>query len=297
MKTILITGGTGLIGQKLMVDLLHKNYHIHILTQQKNKLSANPAITYFYWNVFRKEINLEAFKNVDFIIHLAGENIGKKYWTKNQLQIILDSRVQSTQLLINTIKNNNFTIKKIICTTAIGWYGADNPESVKFGFIESNPAANDILGQICYQWENEIHNFKSLLIPLVIARLGLVISNEGGVLPLFLKALKFNIQLILGNGNQWFSWIDLDDVVKFITFSLENSTIEGVYNVVNPLALSQKKWVEKIALKYNNLPTIKLYLPAWLIILVKGKLGKELLKSQKINSSKLLQTGFIFSTL
>lgn len=297
MKTILITGGTGLIGQKLIADLLNKNYTIHILSQQKNKSSSNTAITYFYWNVLQKEINIHAFKNVDFIIHLAGENIGKKYWTKKQIQLIQNSRVLSTQLLINTIKKHDFSIKKIVCTTAIGWYGADNFNSLQVGFNESNPAATDILGNICFNWENEIHNFKTLKIPLVIGRLGLVISKDGGILPLFLKALKFNIQLIIGNGNQWFSWVEIDDVVKFISVSLENQSMEGIYNVVNPDVLTQKKWVNNIALKYHKLHTLKLYIPAWLIILIKGKLGKELLKSQKVNSDKLQQKGFIFSTL
>ncbi|MCX8481349.1 MAG: TIGR01777 family oxidoreductase, partial [Sediminibacterium sp.] len=262
MKTILITGGTGLIGQKLIADLLNKNYTIHILSQQKNKSSSNTAITYFYWNVLQKEINIHAFKNVDFIIHLAGENIGKKYWTKKQIQLIQNSRVFSTQLLINTIKKHDFSIKKIVCTTAIGWYGADNFNSLQVGFNESNPAATDILGNICFNWENEIHNFKTLKIPLVIGRLGLVISKDGGILPLFLKALKFNIQLIIGNGNQWFSWVEIDDVVKFISVSLENQSMEGIYNVVNPDVLTQKKWVNNIALKYHKLHTLKLYIPA-----------------------------------
>ncbi len=148
MSKILITGGTGLVGTRLTKMLIDKNHQVVILTRTAN------AQNEYEWNISEKKIDKEAFVNVDYIIHLAGAGIADERWTSKRKKTIIDSRVETANLIFNTIKENNIKIKGFISASGIGYYGAITSDTI---FEETDKAGTDFLGEVCGKWENAAH--------------------------------------------------------------------------------------------------------------------------------------------
>src|SRR5690349_7838973 len=147
MTTVLITGGTGMIGTHLQKFLSEKGYSIIVLIRnEKSRKSSHPSIAYAKWNVEKGEIDKVAITSADYIIHLAGANVAEKRWTDKRKKEIVESRTKSGELLIKSLKEIPNKVKAVISASAIGWYGPDTKESRKHGFKEDAPAANNFLG-------------------------------------------------------------------------------------------------------------------------------------------------------
>jgi len=170
MATVLITGGTGLIGRHLCQKLLEKGYDVTILSRIRKQGVAIPT---YVWDLDKKEIQKEAIATADYIIHLAGANIGDKRWTANRKRLIIDSRVKSGQLIYNKIKKHKKNIKAFISASAIGFYGAITSDKIS---TEADPPASDFLGATCKQWEQSTDRFKDLEIRIVKIRTGVVLT-------------------------------------------------------------------------------------------------------------------------
>src|SRR3954447_25328202 len=151
MATVLITGGTGLIGTAVTKMLVTKGYEVIILTRQSSKQGDQPAISYAHWDVEDGTINKDAIANADHIIHLAGANVGDKRWTKKRKKEIVDSRVKSGELVVKALTEIPNKVQSVLSASGIGWYGADTNISKQKGFDENDPASNDFLGQVCKQ--------------------------------------------------------------------------------------------------------------------------------------------------
>ena len=215
---ILITGATGLIGKKLTADLLSKGYSVNYLTTRKSKIKSSKQINGYYWDPEKDIIDLQCFKNVDTIINLAGSNIAKRWTNPNKLEI-LKSRIQSLILLRDSIVKNNLKIKKIISASAIGIY----PSSYQRVYSENNNIiSNNFLGKVVNDWELAVSSFNDLKIEIAIVRIGLVLSKDGGILSKSLLPIKFGFGSFFGSGNQWQSWIHIQDISN-IWFSMEES--------------------------------------------------------------------------
>src|SRR5437773_6288839 len=153
MATVLITGGTGLIGRALTKELLNRNYDVIILTRDPGKYSTGSRLCYAKWNIEEQTIDKDAIAKADHIIHLAGENVGEKRWTEKRKKQIVESRTQTSALLVKALKEIPNNIKTVVTASGIGWYGEQKrPEP----FVETDPPAEDFLGQACKQWENSI---------------------------------------------------------------------------------------------------------------------------------------------
>ena len=172
MTKILITG-IGLVGKSLGKFLSNKGFTVNFLTRNPDKYSD---LNTFKWDLNSNYIDTDAFKNVTVLIHLAGTNISNKRWTKERKNDILNSRIQSTQLLIRTIQRQNLNIKSIISISAIGYYGAITSQKI---YDESAPPATDFLGNTCMQWEKALLKFETLNCKNVILRSGVVLSKKG----------------------------------------------------------------------------------------------------------------------
>ena len=294
MTTILITGGTGLVGNALTKALLSKGYSVIILTRQKDKQSTVPNLSYAHWDIDSMYIDGQIFEQVTHIIHLAGAGVADKRWTKKRKQEIVDSRVKSGQLLVQTLRNIPNKVQAIISASAIGWYGADPLVPNPNPFTEDQKSATDFLGTTCKLWEESTIPLKEIDKRLVHIRIGIVLSKNGGALKEFIKPQKFGVAAILGNGKQVISWIHIDDLVQLFITSIEKETMQGAYNAVAPNPVSNKALTIALA-KARDKFYIPIHVPSFVLKIVLGEMSVEVLKSATVSAEKLLATGFQFT--
>src|SRR4030095_15118532 len=222
MNTVMITGGTGLIGTALTKALLEKNYEVIILSRFPEKYSSqSPGLSYAKWNIEDQTFDISSLKRSEYIIHLAGAGIADKRWTSKRKKVIVESRTRGGDLLVKALTENANNVRAVISASGIGWYGPSSPGekgTETRPFIEADPAAEDFLGITGVQWEASIDPVTSLGKRLVKFRTGIVLSNHGGALKKFKNTLWFGIAPILGNGKQVMSWIHADDLVRLYLY-------------------------------------------------------------------------------
>ena len=292
MQTILITGGTGLVGEALTAALLAKNYKIIVLTRSLHGKQEEKHLSYALWDIKKQYLDLSVITKADYIIHLAGAGVVDKRWTDSYKKEILESRTRSSQLIVDSLKNSANNVKAVICASATGWYGADKQANASFA--ESDAAADDFLGNTCKEWEASIEPVAVLGKRLVKLRTGIVLSTRGGALAEFKKPLQFGIAAILGTGRQMVSWIHIDDLCNLYIAAIENEKLSGSYNAVAPNPVSNKKLTVTLAKALNKKLYISLHVPAFILKLIMGQSSIEVLKSTTVNCQKILNTGFKF---
>lgn len=293
MCTILITGGTGLIGKSLSKALLAKGYRVIILTRKMMDKQPFPNLSYAVWNIQKKMIDIAALQEADYIIHLAGAGVVDKKWTESYKKEILNSRTESSRLIVDSLKNNSNRVKAVISSSAIGWYGEDGED--RGPFTETDVAADNFLGQTCKLWEESIEPVTRLNKRLVKLRTGIVLNNDGGALPEFKRPLLFGIGAILGNGKQIISWIHTDDLCRLFIYAIENEEINGTYNAVAPNPVSNKVLTLNLAKTMRGKFYIPVHIPSFIIKLILGERSIEVLKSTAVSCKKILEAGFNFS--
>ncbi len=292
MRTILITGGTGLVGKALVKQLVQKNYQVIILTRTIKETAPIANVSYALWNVKENTIDVEAVKKADAIIHLAGAGVMDKKWTPAYKKEIRESRTKSSELLIKTLKNNVHKVQVIVSASAIGWYGEDKIPGHFFTENEKPDAA--FLGEVCKEWEASIEPAEALGIRVTKLRTGIVLSKDGGAYPEFKSSLKFGVASILGNGTQVVSWIHIDDLCRQYIFALENEHIHGSYNAVAPAPVTNKTLTLAIANKVKSKFYIPIHVPQFALTILMGTRSVEILKSATVSADKIKKDGFIF---
>ena len=238
-----------MIGKALTEKLLEDGHDVIILTRSPGKYSNTSRLSYAGWDLETQTIDTNAITKADYIIHLAGAGVADKRWTAKRKNEIFESRTKSSELIVKALKENANAVKAIVSASGIGWYGSpsltlsDGKGTEKYPFIETDPSAEDFLGTTCRAWEASIDPVVSLGKRLVKFRTGVVMSKEGGALKEFKKPLRFGLATILGNGKQVMSWIHSDDLVSLYMYAIENEKLQGVYNAVAPLPLTNKKLI------------------------------------------------------
>jgi len=292
MQTVLITGGTGMIGKTLTTLFLEKGYKVIVLTR-KEKKSRRLNLSFAKWDVEKSTIDLGAIQAANVIVHLAGEGVADKRWSEKRKQAIVDSRVKSGNFLVKVLSEHQHQVHTFIAASAIGWYGPDTEISLANGFVETDPSDNSYLGNTCQLWEQSTSTIESMSIRLVTLRIGIVFNKKGGALAEFIKPAKFGLATILGRGKQMVSWIHQKDLCKMIYFAAENKFILGVFNAVAPFPVSNKKLVLTIA-KIKHAVFLPIYLPSFLLKIILGEMSIEVLKSANVSSAKIEGDGFVF---
>ncbi len=292
MTTVLITGGSGMIGTALTKELVASGYRIIILTRNPSGFRNSERIQYAAWDPSRQTIDASAIQAADYIIHLAGANVAEGRWTQKRKREIIDSRVQSGQLLVKAMSENTNHIKAVISSSAIGYYGPDamipNPKP----FRETDPPIHDFLSGVVQKWEAAISQITQQNKRLVILRTGIVLSNEGGAYTEFKKPLRFGMAAVLGNGKQVVSWIHIHDLVRMYIRAIENESMNGIYNAVAPAPVTNRELVLSIA-RHNKF-YIPIQVPSFVLKTMLGEMSIEVLKSTTVSSEKIQGEGFVF---
>jgi uncharacterized protein len=293
MATIMITGGTGLIGSALTQHLLHNGHDVIVLTREPGAQPARQGIEYAGWDLRKGWIDEDAFQRADHIVHLAGANVAEKRWTSKRKQEIVYSRVQSGALLVNALKGISNKVQSVVSSSAIGWYGPDREIPNTEPFVESAPHSNDFLGTTCAAWEAAIAPAADLEKRLVYLRTGIVLSKEGGAFAEFMKPLKLGVATVMGSGKQVVSWIHIQDLVRMYTEAIFSSQWKGVYNAVAPHPVSNKELITSMAHKRGKF-SLRFPVPSLALNLVLGQMSIEVLKSATVSAKKVLDNGFVF---
>jgi uncharacterized protein (TIGR01777 family) len=281
---ILITGGTGLVGTKLTHALKARGCEVRILTTSAVRAEKPDA---FYWNLKDQYIDHHAFEGVEYIIHLAGAGVADKSWTKERKQLIYDSRVKNTQLLVE--RSKEYPIKGIVAASAVGYYGMDTGDSE---LSEDDQRGKDYLSDVVVDWEQSIALFQEQDRKVAALRIGIVLSTDGGALKKMMMPFKLGIGSPIGNGKQWMSWIHEDDLVEMILFAMDNQ-LTGVYNAVGPAPVTNAQFSQTLA-KVLNKPFWAPNVPSFVLKLMYGELANVVLGGNKVSSRKIEKAGYIF---
>jgi uncharacterized protein len=287
MTKVLITGGTGVVGKHLSKKLQEMGYEVAILSRTKNTKTKIPSYT---WDLKKNEIDEEAINTADHIIHLAGVNIGEKRWTSKRKQLIFDSRIKSGELIYNKIDRINNKLSTFITASAIGYYGAITSDII---LSETEPPADDFLGQTCKEWEQVADRFADIGVRAVKIRTGIVLANQGGALSKIIIPIKMGIGSAIGDGNQYMPWIHINDLCSIYIKAIEDTQMIGPYNAVAPEHLTNKQFMETVALVLNK-PFWFPKIPSFAIKLIFGKMSQMILTGSRISSDRIKNSGFVF---
>lgn len=286
-ETVLISGGSGLIGRRLGELLMAEGYHVRILTRKKK---PSIALEQAEWNPETNFLEKDALLGIDFIINLSGTGIADKRWTEKRKKEIIDSRVKPVKTLIHHLKNSTHQVKAFINASAIGIY----PKNTSQVMTEESLPGDDFLSLSVVQWENALMQAElPVNIRKIILRFGAVLSLKGGALPQILMPLRFRIAACLGSGKQTVSWVHLDDVCYALVHLLRHQQLSGVYNVTAPLPVTFKALTDEIR-RAKNQWSIKVSVPAFILKLMLGERACLVLDSVRVSSALLKSTGFSF---
>ena len=287
MATVLITGGTGLVGKHLCKHLKNAGYDVAILSQVRYNKSEFPI---YYWNWKKQEIDEVALQNSDFIIHLAGANIANQRWSNQRKKLIVDSRVKSAEFLHKKIKELHLSPTAFISASAVGYYGMETSQKI---FKESNTPSTDFLGQTCRLWEKAATNTYDSRIRTTLIRTGIVLTQNDGALAKMLQPIKLGAISAIGNGKQYMPWIHIDDLCAIFLKAITDPRMHGAYNATAPEHHTNKSFTKAIAKSLGKkmwLPN----LPAFLLKLTLGEMANILLFGSRTSSKKIIDKGFQF---
>jgi uncharacterized protein len=282
---ILMTGSSGLIGSALIPFLAGQGFQVVRLVRQKTAPGENVAV----WDPDEGKLQMSSMEQTDAVVHLAGENVAEGRWTERQKKRIRESRVQGTRLLSESLAQLEAAPRVLVSASAVGFYGSRGDEVL----TEESSPGSDFLAEICKEWEAATEPARQKGIRVVNFRIGMVISGKGGALSAMLPAFKAGAGGKLGDGQQFVSWIALDDLTLAISHVIANESISGPVNAVSPNPVRNVEFTEILG-KVLGRPTF-VSMPAPVVRLIFGEMADALLlASQRAEPRRLLDTGFTF---
>ncbi|MCC6980473.1 MAG: TIGR01777 family oxidoreductase [Candidatus Melainabacteria bacterium] len=282
---VAITGSTGLVGKKIVARLEGGGHQVVKLVRGKPKDQSE-----FSWDPMGGKIDPKAFEGADAVIHLAGENIASKRWSSEQKAKIKQSRVKGTELIAHTIAIMDNPPRTLISTSAVGYYGSRGSEMLS----EKSTSGKGFLAAVCRDWEDATKSAEHKGLRVVHARLGVVLSREGGALKLMLPPFLMGGGGPLGNGQQYMSWIDLDDTASAFIYLLTADGVSGPVNIVSPDPVTNAEFTKTLASVIHR-PAF-FAVPEFAVKMMFGEMGEEcLLGSNRVSADKLVSSGFKFA--
>ena len=282
MKNILIAGGSGLVGKQLSKLLTQNEYEVAWLSRSIKTSSSYPT---YKWNPKTGVIDPEAIAFADVIIVLSGENIAAERWTDKFKKKIITSRLQAAQTISNALKNHSNNVAHVIAASAIGFYGDRNDRLVD----ELSDKGIGFLADTTQQWENAYSDFT---IPVTNIRIGVVLSKSGGALVEMSLPVKWGIASPLGSGQQFISWIHIDDLAGLFMHVIQNQ-LTGIYNAVASNPVTNEEFTKQLK-KSLSKNAISLPTPIWALKLLLGEKSAIVLDSTRVSNKKIIESGFTF---
>ncbi len=288
MSTVLIPGGTGLIGSHLCKKLVESGYDVAVLSRTGNRII--PDVRVYNWQPDKNEIEQEAIETADYIINLSGANIGEKRWSVLRKKMILDSRVETTKLIYRKVKEYKKDLKAYVSASATGYYGSLTTNEI---YKENSPPANDFLGNTCRLWEQSADRFSELGIRTVKIRTGVVLTHKGGALSKMILPVKLGIGSAIGSGNQYMPWIHIDDLCNIYIKSIEDNDMLGAYNAVSPDHKTNEEFT-MILSRILKRPFWFPKVPAFVMKILFGEMSELLLEGSRVSAEKIKSAGYKF---
>ena len=283
-EVVLITGGTGLIGSVLQTILLDADYEVILLSRNaKNENS-------YLWDVEKNFIDKQAILKADHLIHLAGAGIADKPWTEARKKEIIDSRVDTTSLLIESCKQHKKELKTVIAASAIGYYGFKTSKHI---YTETDAPATGFLADTCVTWEKATSAFNEISERLVQIRIGVVLDKNGGALKKMAQPVHFFAGAAIGSGKQYMPWIHVKDLCDMILYTLKNQKTHGIYNGVCSTHITNEDFTKAIG-KALHRPILLPAIPAFVIKALFGDMAGMVLEGSRVSNEKIKETGFNF---
>jgi uncharacterized protein (TIGR01777 family) len=295
---ILIAGSSGLVGTALRDHLNAQGHEVAVLKRSefvpnsKNSCGGHCSCKEYgeiLWNPDAGLLDLDSIEGFDAFVNLAGENIFHRRWSEQEKKLILESRVKTTELLCTSAAQLKNPPKVIVNASAIGYYGNRSDEVLD----ESSSLGSGFLAEVCKEWEAATLPANKAGIRVVNLRLGVVLSPDGGALKKMLIPFKFGLGGPIGTGQQYMSWIAIDDLVQIVSFVIQNSELSGPVNAVAPETITNMQLTKALG-KQLSRPTF-IPFPEFAVKLIFGEMGQEtLLASARVTPAKLQKTGYKF---
>ena len=287
---VFITGGTGFLGRTLTEKLLDKGHSVTILTRrQPQRQQYNPSLSYVIGNPLQSGSWQEDLAKNDVVINLAGASIFRR-WTKESKKILRSSRLETTRNIVSALANRKGKPTTLLSGSAVGYYGfKDDDQEIN----EAGGNGNDFLAELTRDWEASAREAEQYGVRVIPCRIGVIIGPDGGALQKMLSVFRYGLGGPLGNGKQWFSWIQLDDLVRAFLFIIEHPEITGPVNCTSPQPVTNREMSRTLA-RVLHRPMFPAA-PAFLVRLALGEFGSVLLKGQRVIPEKLVAQGFKFN--
>ena len=289
---VFVTGGTGLVGRRLVARLSERGDQVMILSRSTPDPKKFPAnTTFFQGDPTQSGPWQAALSACDAIVHLAGESIGGGRWRQKFKQRVLESRVRSTTLIADTLANLPDAARRtFLSTSAVGYYGSykNNPTE----FIETDLPGHGFLADVCVAWEKAAEAAKQAGVRVVHPRLGTVLSGKGGALPQIAQPFQLRFGGVMGSGQQWMSWIHLDDLIGLLLMALDCSELRGPINATSPEPITNWGFSHTLANVLGK--PCWFHVPAWMLRGVLGEMSELVTHGQRVIPSIALKMNYPF---
>lgn len=288
VRTVLITGGTGMIGTRLTDLLLQQGRTVRHLSRSPGR-GDHPGAETFGWDVAGGSMDQKAVEGADAIIHLAGAGIADGRWTDKRRQILINSRVKSANLLYRAAHAHGDSLRCFVSANGINYYGAKTTDRI---FEETDPPAEEFIGEVCRLWEQAAEQFRSMC-RVVTLRTAMVLAPEGGAFPKLAKPIKLGVGAVLGSGKQYVPYIHIDDLTRMYAFALDHPEMQGPYNATTGQHITHGELIRDVAREWDKplwLPRV----PGFVLRAALGDMAQIVLEGSRASADKIKNVGFEF---
>lgn len=289
MKNVLIAGGNGTIGIQLAGFLHVAGYKVGILL--RSKTMASPHYRFFMWDTAKGILDPQALEWADVVVNLAGAGIADKRWTSRRRREILDSRIKPAHIIRKGLEKTGKVIDLYLSASATGYYGPTPPGQPA---TETTGPGSDFAARVCVEWEAAAGQLAAVSRRVAIARFGIVLAMQGGIVKKLLPVARRGLLSPLGSGRQMMPWIYIDDACLAMIHLIEKEHLSGAFNLVSPHAVSNRDFMAAFARAVKK-PLFAMPVPAFALRMMFGEMAGMLLQGNEVSADKLISSGFSFS--
>lgn len=286
-RSVLITGGSGLVGKNLTSLLLSQGYRVSHLSRKSNHFGR---VRVHRWDPYKRIVDPEVFNGIDYIVHLAGANIGERRWTGKRKKEIALSRTDAARFIFDVLTGYKIKLKAFISASGIGYYGSETTERI---LTENDPHADDFLGRMCREWEEAADLFGNSGIRTVKIRTAVVLGKESSALEKLMIPARFGFLARIGSGRQYMPWIHVSDLARIYLKAIEDENMQGPYNAAAPQHMDHNGFMKSLA-DTLRCKVILPPVPGFIIRTFLGEMSNVILNGSRISSDKITKAGFHF---